>query len=377
MRIAYLTEWAPYSETGVLRKLISQIEAWQELGASAQIFSIAPVRDTLPALNFNKFGSVVGRFHQRDLDRYPFARLGYFNKIASVDAMASALKRFAPDVIYYRQNGPWYPGLARLLAIAPTALEINTDESTENRLWGSFFDRFHKVTSGLTHKNVHAFVCVTDEIAKGYAGTGKPVAAIANAMWAEPQSLPASGNSSPSFVFVGSPTVGPLSWHGVDKIFQLAALIPDATFHVVGMRPRDFQGMTIPINVLMHGQMAIGALKEVYQRCDVAISTLALHRIQIDEASPLKTREYLMYGLPVVIGYREAEKSLNTAEYVLSLPNTENNATEGVAAIAKFSKKWVNKRISDDLRFMGRREKAYEQLEFLSTLIRTPPLAVS
>lgn len=41
------------------------------------------------------------------------------------------------------------------------------------------------------------------------------------------------------------------------------------------------------------------------RNCQVCIGTLALHRKNMTEASPLKTREYLAHGFPVIIGYKD------------------------------------------------------------------------
>lgn len=370
MRVAYLTEWSPYGETGVLRKMIGQVTAWRELGAAASLFCLATRQDREPALSFRDYGQVVGRVHQEALERYPFARLGYFNKIASVARMKAALKAFAPDAIYYRQNGPWYPGLEDLLAIAPAVLEINTAEASETKLWGRLGGALYRATASRLHRAAGGFVTVTNEIAVTYRRLGKPVIAIGNGMWDRPQALPPSGNTQPRFVFVGSPTVGPQSWHGVDKIFGLAFQLPDVEFEVAGLAREHFPESDIPANVLMHGQMSGQALRQIYLQSDVAISTLALHRLGIDEASPLKTREYLMYGLPVIIGYTEVEDGLNRADYVLSLPNREDNVATGAERIAEFARRWVGRRVHEDLTFLSSKRKAQESLHFLQGVVR-------
>lgn len=370
MRVAYLTEWTPYEETGVLRKLIGQIEAWRELGAEAKLFSVAPLQDRTPALEFERYGTVVGAINQRFLDKYPFARLGYVNKIASLPGLKKALRAFKPDVIYYRQNGPWYPGLDDVFSIAPTVLELNTDESAENKLWGSLFSRFHRATQARTHDRMSGFVCVTGEIARKFRAAGKPVAVIGNSMWGEPQPLPPASNSRPAFVFVGSSTIGELSWHGVDKIFALASRLPRSTFHIVGMTAEAFPGSLIPDNVVMHGEKRGATLTDIYRLSDVGIGSLALHRINLEEACPLKTREYLMYGLPVVIGYTEVEDRLNDADFILGLKNHEDNVTEAFDQIDQFSERWIGRRVSADLRFLTSKEMARQRLAFFASIIK-------
>ncbi len=48
-------------------------------------------------------------------------------------------------------------------------------------------------------------------------------------------------------------------------------------------------------------------LIEYFQHADMAISTLALHRIPLQQGCVLKTREYLSYGLPVILSYEDEE----------------------------------------------------------------------
>jgi hypothetical protein len=368
LRIAYFTEWSPYEETGVLRKLIGQVEAWRELGAEARLFALATRRDEAPALGFADHGDVIGAIHQRALEKYPAARLGYVNKALSVPALRKALRAFAPDVIYYRQNGPWYPGLGSILALAPTAMEINTDEEAEHHLWGAAFNALYRATQGRILDRAAGVVSVTDEIARKYRKLGKPGAVVPNSFWGEAAPLPPTGNTSPAYAFVGSRLNGGESWHGADKIIALARALPDSSFHIVGLTAEDFPNEAIPANVVMHGYKSGDALTEVFARCDVGIGTLALHRKSMEEACPLKVRDYLMRGLPVIIGYVEAEERLNTADYILNIGNVPGNVASHVAEIDAFARNWLGRRVEEDLSFLSRTSKERQRLDFLAGL---------
>lgn len=370
MRIAYVTEWSPYAETGVLRKLIGQIHAWRDLGCNAQIFSVSPLQDAAPALNFDQVGEIVGHFHQRHLDRFPCARLGYVNKIATVPRLVAQLKRYRPDVIYYRQNGPWYPGVSRLLSVAPTVLEVNTDEKSENRLWGDVFGKFHEITKAWTQDRLAGLVVVTDEIAKSYRHTNKMIATIPNSMWGEPYPLPPTANKTPTFVFVGSPMTVGINWHGIDKLITLARALPESTFHIVGPSAREFSCGNLPANMIVHGELRGAELIDVFSQSDVGLGTMALHRKDMDEACPLKVRDYLMHGLPVVIGYWETETQLNTAEYVLQIGNTDGNVENSIDAIAQFADLWRGRRVTADLSFMTRGVIEWRRINFLMKIAK-------
>ncbi|MEN3747613.1 glycosyltransferase [Sphingomonas sp. HF-S3] len=366
LRIAYFTEWDPHDETGVLNKLIGQVGQWNSLGAEARIFSLAMRQDSQPALDFASHGEVIGRIHRRSLEAYPFARLGYLNKTLSVGRVVAALRRFRPDVIYYRQHGPWYPGLGRILSVAPTVIEINSDERAERDLWGPAFAALHRATQGRILNAVSGFVAVTDEIASAYRDRGKPMEIIPNGFWGAAAPLPPTGNAAPAYVFVGSPLNGGGSWHGADKIVALAHALPDSSFHIVGLSEQDFPGDDIPPNLILHGYRTGDDLSAILAQSDVGIGTLALYRKGMDEACPLKVRDYLMRGLPVVLGYREAETRLNEASYTLQIGNTPDNVETNIGAIAGFGDAWRGRRVTENLDFLSGASKERQRLRFLA-----------
>lgn len=366
LRIAYFTEWDPHDETGVLRKLTGQVAQWKSQGAEARIFSLSMCQDARPALDFEEHGEVIGRVHRRSLEAYPFARLGYVNKALSVGRVVAALRRFRPDVIYYRQHGPWYPGLGRILSVAPTVIEINSDERAERDLWGPAFAALHRATQGRILGAVSGFVAVTDEIASAYRDRGTPIEIIPNGFWGAAAPLPPATNAAPAYVFVGSPLNGGGSWHGADKIVTLARALPESNFHIVGLGAEDFPGETIPANLIPHGYRTGDALTAILAQSDVGIGTLALYRKGMDEACPLKVRDYLMRGLPVILGYREAEARLNDAPYTLQIGNSPDNVEASIDAIARFGQAWRGRRISEDLDFLSGQSKERQRLRFLS-----------
>jgi hypothetical protein len=369
MRIAYLTEWTPFAETGVLKKLIGQVITWRELGAVAELYSLSPISSATPALNFSDVGRVVGVLPQSLLDQFPAARLGYINKTVSVRKLATLLRKFKPDVIYYRQNGPWYPGLAQLLAIAPTVFEINTDELSEHHIWGKSFNFLYRSTQGRALAKAHGFVVMTDEIGRRYKYLGRPLAVIPNSFWGDQiVSFPPSGNSRPNFVFVGSRITGTASWHGVDKLIPLAEALSSCHFHIVGHEKSDLPRITIPPNVTLYGFRSASELTDIFRKSDVGIGSLALHRKGMSEACPLKVRDYLMHRLPAVIGYTESESRLNSAPYVLPIGPAEDNVARNFERILKFGEQWLNRRVAADLSFMSRRAKEADRLDFMARI---------
>ncbi len=368
LRIAYLTEWTPYAETGVLRKLIGQVAAWRRHGCEAQLFTLAPRRDAPTALNFAEHGIAIGALHQRYLDRFPRARLGLVNKIASVPLMHRAISAYRPDVIYYRQNGPWYPGIGALLRLAPSVMEINTNERAETKLWSPSIGATYRATQAQVWRHVRGFVCVTCEIAGHFSAHGKPIAVLGNSFWDKVKDPAPTGNATPALVFVGSRIDVSASWHGVDKVFPLAAAMPASTFHIVGMTRDDFGDAAPPANVRFHGELRGAELSAVLASSDVGLGTLALHRKNMEEACPLKVREYLMNRLPVVIGYRETQAELRGAPYVLDIGNGPDNVANNIENIRAFAAAWTNRRVAADLSFLSMGTIERRRIAFLTEM---------
>ena len=71
--------------------------------------------------------------------------------------------------------------------------------------------------------------------------------------------------------------------------------------------------------------------------CDLAISTLALHRKDMQEACSLKTRECLAYGLPLVLPYRDSDLERLDCDFLLKIPNKEDNIHTHGQAIHDFA----------------------------------------
>ena len=109
-------------------------------------------------------------------------------------------------------------------------------------------------------------------------------------------------------------------------------------------------------------------LGELYKKMDIAIGTLALHRKKMEEASPLKVREYVAYGLPVIIGYIDID--LNNEEFILNIGNYEENVVESIDAIVKFIESWKNKVIDLDISRIDMNKKEKQRLKFFSGFVR-------
>ena len=93
----------------------------------------------------------------------------------------------------------------------------------------------------------------------------------------------------------------------------------------------------MPPNLTLHGYLSSEEYLKVLAYADVAISSLALHRIQLNEASTLKSRECLALGLPLVVAYTDTDLDDLQCDFLLKIPNKEDNIQIHGEAIREFS----------------------------------------
>jgi len=156
----------------------------------------------------------------------------------------------------------------------------------------------------------------------------------------------------------------------MDKLATLAAALPNVEFDIIGSVGSAAKRLGRMGNVRLVGHLGGGELALRLEEADVGIGTLALHRNQMSEASPLKTREYLAAGLPVVISYEDTDFP-HGATFLLRIPNTEDNVQRSVTEIAAFIERWKGRRVPlDELKAICQVEKERRRLAFMGALVQ-------
>ncbi|MBN8657639.1 MAG: hypothetical protein J0M11_18045, partial [Anaerolineae bacterium] len=126
----------------------------------------------------------------------------------------------------------------------------------------------------------------------------------------------------------------------------------------------------VPSNVHLHGFLDREGVRAVLAQTDVALGTLALHRNQMQEASVLKVREALAFGIPVVIAFRDTDLHDVTLNTILRIPNTEENVKENAERIRSFAYDMIGKRvdINSVAPYLDQRKKEETRLEFFEQI---------
>jgi hypothetical protein len=352
MRIAYICYWDAYRLDGVAKKILTQTRYWTGVGHRVEIFCLTPRPETPsdPVLTHTTFSftNIVAR-------------------LVATRRLAAAVRSFAPDVIYLRYD-LFLPPLWGLLAERPLAVELNEqpEEYALRRAKARVYDRWSRRQ---ILRRSDGFICVAEELAQSawLRQLGRPSSVIGNSidLDAFPEAA-APRNVRPRAVFLGGPG---LAWHGVDKVRVLAEHLPEIDFDVIGPSAEDLAGPA-PANLVVHGFLGREQYDPIARRADFAVGTLALHRQGIDETAPLKLREYLAYGLPLVLAHKDPDLTREPHWFVLELPNRESNVDECYEDVRHWAATVKGRRVSRVTAeaLVGVRAKETERLDFLERI---------
>lgn len=330
MKIAYLIRHDITLNDGVTKKILGQISEWENNGNEVQVYAYVPkIGDSiLPAKQFVMDGAIKSRLN---------ADQKFLEDITLYD----------PDMIYLRYD-TWSRTVGILQSYYPVIAELNTLDLSEfysliklERSLKSILRYFaYKLFRGLVLRKVSGIVSVTNEIMNDVSNKKyhKPSIAIPNGIDLniyKTLKKPAESNNRTGLFFIGTPGQ---PWHGVDYIEQIASKMKNLDFHIVG-----FEGDNTD-NVFYYGYLTTEKYKAVLEKCSICIGTLGLHRKNMFEACPLKVREYLAYGYPVILGYQDTAfiNSGSLPSFIYTLDTTKEISVENIINLQQFINKNAN-----------------------------------
>jgi glycosyltransferase involved in cell wall biosynthesis len=362
MRIAYVIMHVEKSNMlgGVGRKIEFQTSQWRQAGHEVRPFILMP---EYQGENIYTYKASTPLLLIRDLTRMTSRSYALMRLIDNV-------KKYQPDIIYLRCGRYVFP-FHTLAKIAPIVLEINTKDIDEHRIRGGYFYWSHLFSRRMLFGNVSGFVAVSHEIAELPVNSvyRKPICVISNGIDLEKYDpLPAPKNNVPVVTMVASPG---MAWHGVDKLVALAEGCPDLKFNLVGYSPDNIR-QSVPSNLNLPGFLQQAEVKAMLVETDVACSTLALHLNNMEEASTLKVREALAFGIPLILAYHDTDLEGLDADWLLRLPNTPGNVSENVEVIKNFAYRMMGKRVERSLiaNRIDQYAKEQERLAFFAEILK-------
>lgn len=269
-----------------------------------------------------------------------------------------------PDVVYVRDVFP----LRIPRSETPIILEVQSRTSKELKLRS--FTKFvlYSVLRFFMYRNVRASIFVTPELQhfneigmknqEMMFSLGNGIDLTSVHQLDVPLPPPRLG-----VFFIGSSSQ---PWQGVAEIIQLARINSDLDFHIVGSDRRQ----SSPNNLFFHGELAMDRYWSIANLCTVALGTLNQTVTEMRQAVPLKVREYLALGLPVITRCDDPYID-EGAPYILKLPTDGSSISIHNELIRKFVFQWKFLRVSrSQIEYISVNEIEKKRLEIFEKVIR-------
>jgi hypothetical protein len=344
MRIAYVTlHWPRTPKSSIGQKIIRQTRNWREAGHEVRFFSHM---HSVPA----SLKLVDGEYFSYELRSGLVGRIKTeFDRIHEVKELIRALCEFNPDLIYLRWSMYVFPA-HRIFKVAPTIIEVNTNDYEEHKLLGFVPDMYNRLTRGLLLGRSAGHAYATAEMADLpiFRKYQKPGAVVTNSLdLKHTPTYPAPLNSPPHLLFIGTPG---MPWHGEEKLIPFAKAFPDLIIDIMGIDHID--GISsLPDNIRLHGFLSGQDYEAVLSQADAAIGTLSLHKKGMEEAAPFKIRDCAARGIPCILPYLDTDLDDVESEFFLHIPNTMDNIQTHGQMIHDFVYSMRGKRIPRELIF--------------------------
>ena len=354
-RIAYLLTWRFGTDSGVFHKVRDQVAAWERLGAEVGIFVVTSEQAAADwaALQWSRSVAALRTTRMPSITE---------NRRAHREAIR-ALQAWAPDITYVRSS-PRQFAIARELRALPHVIEIQSDDLAEARLSGGPVGLTIRATRRACLGGARGMVFVSHELAESPSydtftahriviGNGVDLDRLA------PLPDGRTAGAPPRIFFVGHPGV---PWHGLDDLLDLADARPTWTFDIVG----PTAGERRQPNVTYYGLMKPSEYLDLLAQADVSVGGLGMHLKGLHEASPLKSRESLACGVPVIAGYRDTDIP-DESGLCLRVPNQAGGIVQAVSDVELFIESWRGRRIRhDQITFLDTMVKERQRLAFLA-----------
>lgn len=360
MIIAYILEVNPYENSGIIKKVNDQIYYWKK--KEHQVFLFLPWPDPSSKSSLYIDGETLSSKWVGFLPDGFFKN--YFNKMLSARKLFKQLKAIKPDIVYIRQN-TWYPGITKIFKNNTTILELNTVDIIEIKYYTFLKKMVYLYGREKILNSAKGLVAVSPDILKHYSNYKHlRTKVVSNGINLDRiKKVKTKGNDTKrmSLVFVG---IRSTEWHGLDKIILLAKKFPDYFFNIVGSERKDFPN--VPDNMKFHGWVEKDELENIYKQNHFGIGSFGNHLVGKVTDSTLKVREYLAYGLPVVLGHNDVD--FDNASFLLKATDTDHELIE-LGKIKQFLEKNKNTVVgNEELTIIDSQTKEDERLSFFKEM---------
>jgi len=334
MRFIYLHREFENLNSGVNKKIDSQLRHLSDLGVDCEKFSVlngdnchfqtGPYAIVSKSVLIGKIYNIIGILRRESL-----VNIALSNKLPLLTQK---------DILYMRTPYPFRFIAKRFKEprACKIVIEYQTIEPLEYKLKGNFWYLLLDLLFGNSiRKHSDAIIGVTDEITcyqlKRSGDPSKPHITIGNGIDVASVPLrepPACTGEALHLLCVANVS----RWHGLDRLLRGLATYSGTSkivLHIAGDGSEllHLQTLTnelgISDQVVFHGFLTGKALEALFDQCHIAVGSLGIHRIGLKEASILKAREYCTRGIPFIYGIPDPDFPTDFP-YILHLPADES-----------------------------------------------------
>ncbi len=290
----------------------------------------------------------------------------YRNGVQRVSRLRTLIDRvitWQPDVTYLRTM-PWIPAIDGLADAAPIVAEVNSNERSEARLRGTMRGNFAQRLRSRTLDRANGIVAVSDGLVPADGSRSSVVIPNGVDMGSLPVLPPAPAGIRKALMLVGADQ----PWQGVDLLIPMVEHDRQLVIEVIGpVGPAT--GHPVHERIRYRGAMSREEWYPIAAEATIGIGTLGLFRKGMSSIAPLKHREYLALGLPVVLSCRDPDIPAN-APWALHLENQEWCTSLGAPFVGPFIDRWSGRRIPrEEIAHIDTREKETLRLRFMEQVV--------
>jgi glycosyltransferase involved in cell wall biosynthesis len=339
--------------SGVYKKIADQVKEWDKLHLD---FQLCVITDQPSYEDWAKISQNAQVFVDKTGPLRFLSRSLIFWKAVGLTT----------DLVYVRETFPLF--FLKIKRRPTLILEIQTIQSQELRNRSKIKWLLYLLAEKFWIKNFSFNIFVSNEIrdilTSGVSRQKSYV--ISNGIDVSNLKVLADVNieKGPNYFFIGSLDQ---PWQGTEQLFDLARQLPKSVFHIVG---KGAPTTGSPSNVVLHGELTAEQYFPIAESCSVAFSTLGQNITGMSEASPLKSREYLAMGLPVIGRYLDTDLSRDY-DFYLELPCDTRPLTDFINEIVDFTTKWHGRRVprGEIVNLIGSAQKERQRLQIFEQVI--------
>lgn len=334
MKLNFLLIFDGECESGVNKKIFSQIKSLNKLGIEANLILIGDTRKIITTHPYIIKEQIIDS-ERKNL----FYRLYKSRKIAKI--IGDRIQDLEPsDIVYIR-----YP---LIITFCPSVFfkpfrkckvifEYNSLTIKEYLLDHNYLYLFFEYFFGnFIRYQADAGIGVTNEITnyqrKKIGCRNTSFLTIPNGIDVDsiPLRTPIEFLSDNNFTLICVANIS--LWHGLDRLILGIAQYSGNYFiklHIVGDGPEInnlkniCEKNDISNHVIFHGFLSGPILDKLFDESCIAVGTLGIHRQKLSEASPLKIREYCSRGIPFMTDVRDPDFE-SDFPYCLFIPPGES-----------------------------------------------------